>query len=142
MEEVRKYSINLCKGEYYETDNENARFLISVRKSTDMEIGSHTIRINETDKQEYLHVGNWYFIKRTIFCDNTPAKGLRIEINAKNLSSNDEYIFYGIDSYVENLNELAEYAISLIVEIAQNDTIEEFDSHSLNSKVSRIKYSI
>lgn len=138
MAKVYKYGINLSKREFYKIKKGDARFCISVRESSKMEIGSHIISINANDNEDYFHVGNWHFIKQSIFCDNYQEKGLRIEIKAKNLLTDNEYIFYGIDSYVEDMDRLAEYTISLIVEIAQNDTIEEFDNYSLNSKVKRM----
>lgn len=141
--ETKRYNIKLSERSFEEVKNPNAsaRVTISIDRNGEEGINTHKIILPDI---EFLHVGNWYFLPYTIFCRNSEEEGLRIEISATNLNDNEKYDFCVVDSYVPQKAEyqLFDYIMNLIVSIAHNDAVEEFDKLYNGTNIRRIKNNI
>lgn len=139
--ETKRYNIKLSKKSFEEVKNpdDSARVAISIDCVGEDGLNTHKITIPDID---LLHVGNWYFLPNTLFCRNSEEEGLRIEISAINLNDNQKYDFCVVDSYVPPKTEglLFDYVLNLIISVAHNDTVEDFDKQYDGTNIRRIKH--
>ena len=133
---TRRYNISLTKQKFEEVfiPTEPARISLTLDSPSDINVGTDKI----TAENEILHIGPWHFIMPTLFCRNTEAEGLRIDISAVSLADKNRYDFYLIDNYVENKPCLLDAFMELIVAIAHNDTVKDFDERNDGTNIRRL----